>query len=351
MVRGMNRPLELESCIAALLTAAGRQAHVDAIETLSAGGNNRTYRVATASGPCLAKQYFSHAGDLRDRLGSEFAFLTYAAKAAPGWAPAALAADRENGIALYEFIPGCPFRPGEVTAGHVDAAASFFLALNADIHRPAVQLPVASEACFSIGDHLALIEARLKKLKELEPQVAEDREARDLVEAIAASWQSIQAAIHDGARASSLDIAAPLENAQRCISPSDFGFHNALQQPDGQIRFLDFEYAGWDDPAKMAGDFFAQLAVPVPDLQFDRFIETCLAPFLRNEALIARTRLLRPAYRVKWCCIALNVFLPVNLARRKFANPNLDERALKREQLAKATRLFQSILSSDHGLH
>jgi len=343
--------MEIEPRVAALLSAAGMPDKVDAIETLSAGGNNRTYRVTTATGACVAKQYFSHAGDLRDRLGSEFAFLTYAGQAAPGWAPAALAADRETGMALYEYVPGRPLRPGEVTAEHVDAAARFFLALNAADQRAIAQLPVASEACFSIEEHLALIEARLEKLQALEQQVPEDREARDFVEAIVARWQDIKGGIRTGASAAGLEAASPLDNGQRCISPSDFGFHNALLQPDGQLRFLDFEYAGWDDPAKMTGDFFAQLAVPVPANLFEQFITTCLAPFLGHEALKARARLLRPAYQVKWCCIALNVFLPVSLARRKFANPGLDERALKREQLAKATRLFQSILSSDHGLH
>jgi hypothetical protein len=147
------------------------------------------------------------------------------------------------------------------------------------------------------------------------------------------------------------DPAEFLETAQRCVSPSDFGFHNALAQPDGTPRFLDFEYAGWDDPAKMTGDFFAQLAVPVPTNFFDRFVHETTAAFPRPEELFQRARLLRPVYQIKWCCIALNVFLPVNLARRKFANPSLDENALKRAQLTKAANLFQSIVTLDHGLH
>ena len=40
----------------------------------------------------------------------------------------------------------------------------------------------------------------------------------------------------------------------RVLSPSDFGFHNALRRPDGTIVFVDFEYFGWDDPAKMMAD-------------------------------------------------------------------------------------------------
>ena len=41
----------------------------------------------------------------------------------------------------------------------------------------------------------------------------------------------------------------------RCfLSPSDFGFHNILQS-EGRLNFLDFEYAGRDDLAKLLSDF------------------------------------------------------------------------------------------------
>ena len=148
-----------------------------------------------------------------------------------------------------------------------------------------------------------------------------------------------------------IDPSMELDSAQRCVSPSDFGFHNALREADGNIRFLDFEYAGWDDPAKMTGDFFAQLAVPVPANLFGYFVQACVTPFAAPTELIRRAELLRPLYRVKWCCIALNVFLPVHMARRKFADPHLDEAALKRAQLAKAHTLYQSLETSTHGLH
>lgn len=347
----MNRPMDLEPRIASVLSAAGIHDAIDAIEAMSPGGNNRSYRVTVGARTFLVKQYFSHAGDARDRLGSEYAFLLYANRVAPGWTPAALVADRDARMALYEFVAGRHFRPDEVTADHVDAAARFFVALNQQAQRSHADLPVASEACFSIDEHLALIDERLKRLHALDQQVPEDRDARTLIEAIVARWQAMKSDIRLGAAAVELDPATPLEPDRRCISPSDFGFHNALVESDGRIRFLDFEYAGWDDPAKMAGDFFAQLAVPVPAEFFDRFVEACLAPFSTAAQLGTRARLLRGAYQIKWCCIALNVFLPVHLARRKFANPGLDERALKQSQLAKANNLFQSILVTDYGLH
>ena len=122
------------------------------------------------------------------------------------------------------------------------------------------------------------------------------------------------------------------------------------QNASGRIRFIDFEYAGWDDPAKMTGDFFAQLAVPVPGNYFDRFVNETMTLFSQPERMIRRAKILRRAYRVKWCCIALNVFLPHHLERSKFADGNLDVAALQRSQLSKCRTLMQS-LEDDDGLY
>jgi len=130
---------------------------------------------------------------------------------------------------------------------------------------------------------------------------------------------------------------------ERCLSPSDFGFHNALLRPDGSVCFIDFEYAGWDDPAKTVGDFFSHPGVAVSHEQFEPFLARALAPFDNAEQMAARVRLLEPISQMKWCCIILNEFLPAAARRRNFANPVSDAIALKQRQLDKATQLFESL--------
>lgn len=348
----MNILADLHAKFAALLADAGISAPIQSLVPCTAGGNNRTYRIDTPVGAFAVKQYLRHEGDSRDRRGAEFAFLTYAAKAAPGMAPAPMAIDAANSLALHEFVEGRPYAAGEIKWDHVGYAARFFRALNdPDARAQAAGLPIASEACFSIIGHLDLIAARLDRLRAIAAASDEDCTAKTLIEQIHTRWLTLAEEVATTSRSSGLDPAASLEPAQRCVSPSDFGFHNALAQADGTPRFLDFEYAGWDDPAKMTGDFFAQLAIPVPTGFFDQFVREVMMPFRQPDELYCRARLLRPVYQIKWCCIALNVFLPVNLARRTFANPGLDEAALKRMQLAKAATLFQSIPSISYGLH
>lgn len=348
----MNMPVDLTAHIADLLAAAGIRASITSIAPTSVGGNNRIYRVDTTSGTFAAKQYFRHEGDTRDRLAAEYAFLAYAHAAAPGWVPRPFAQDPASGFALHEFVEGAPFAPGAIGLREIDAAIDFFRALNAPQARlAATALPPASESTFSISGHLALIGRRIEQLLVASPASDIDRQGGVLIRDLAQSWRMLEELVLDRARLLAWDPSAPLPREQQCVSPSDFGFQNALQSRAGAIRFLDFEYGGWDDPAKTAGDFFAQLAVPVPGEHFEHFASRIMQPFPDPEGLLARARLLRPVYQVKWCCIALNVFLPVHLARRKFANPALDERALKQAQLIKAETILRSLQGSGHGLH
>lgn len=336
----------------ALLSEAGLAAKVLSATSCTQGRNNRTYRVETTQGSYIIKAYLRQAGDLRDRLASEFAFLSYARQVAPAAVAAPLYQNVQHGLALYEFIDGQPLQPGEVTAAEVKQAAQFFCALNeARAREQALSLPLASEACFSIQEHFNLIESRIALLEKIEMEASEDKQASALVSRLSRYWRQLESELSQTTRSRGLNLQDKLEAGQRCISPSDFGFHNALKRKDGRLCFVDFEYAGWDDPAKMTGDFFSQLALPVPGILFNDFVSEVMQPFIQPEALIYRAHCLRLVYRVKWCCIALNIFLPTHLARYRFANPALDVRDFKQKQLLKAETLIQSLESFNYGLH
>jgi hypothetical protein len=133
---------------------------------------------------------------------------------------------------------------------------------------------------------------------------------------------------------------APRPIAERCLSPSDFGFHNALLLPSGRLVFHDFEYAGWDDPAKLVADFFLQPRLPVPLEHRDDFIRrlaSCLDLPARHMQRIAA---LTPILAVKWVCIVLNDFLPAGEKRYRFADTEGDRQRL---QLGLAHRLLKQL--------
>lgn len=343
--------------LAALLAQRAGLPQPLGVTPLPGGRNNRVYRVdaaADAGGPWLLKRYFSHPGDTRDRLGAEHAFLVFAAALGEARVPRPLARSDEHRAALYSFAPGRALAAGEVRAEHVRQALDLALRLNARREAAAslpltLALPLASEACFSLPEHLELVAGRVARLAALAPAEELDREVLAFVsERLAPALSDARA--HARALAVSEDLT-PLPQDQRCVSPSDFGFHNALLGADGQLTFLDFEYAGWDDPAKLACDFFLQPRVPAPLDCLGWFTDGLAAglgggPDARSGAggLARRVAALLPVYRVKWCCILLGEFLAVAAARRNFSTgrPQGDMRPDAREhQLAQARALLE----------
>jgi len=336
------QPEALKAALAALLGLQPDESERLAAVPFAASGNNRVFAVNAGERRYAAKVYFRHPADNRDRLQSEYAFLSCAVRAGIQCVPKPVACDALNGIGVYEYIEGRKLEAAEIDAGCVDQAAQFILQLNRkSAHEAGRDLPNASEACFSINEHFAMVDGRIARLAGVGTADALDREAGEFVAALTARWQQAKAQILRGAQAAGIEPGAML--AERCISPSDFGFHNALATSDRGICFIDFEYAGWDDPAKLAGDFFSHPAVAVDAAHFDRFVETAMAYSANPAALASRARIMLPVFQVKWCCIILNEFLPDSAQRRRFADPTRDVATRKREQLAKAVSLFERI--------
>jgi hypothetical protein len=329
-----------QAAVARLLARAG---FADSFElvALTGGRNNRVWRVESDRRVLLLKEYFRHPGDQRDRLGTEFAFARFAWEQGLFCVPEPLAADAAGGLALYEFVEGRIIEPGELAAAQVQQAADFFARLNKSrTIAAAQQLPEASEACFSLAEHIACLRRRIERLSGMAVSSETDEQAQALARSLA--WQA-EPMLADLWRRGGADDQ-PLSAQQRCLSPSDFGFHNALVRGDGRLAFFDFEYAGWDDPARSIVDFFCQVAVPVPLMHLATFASTALAPFERDcEDLLRRIGLLFPLYRLKWCCIVLNEFLPESSERRRFSLVGNYPDDRKLAQLKKAQRLMEQL--------
>ncbi|WP_410052560.1 phosphotransferase [Bradyrhizobium sp. SZCCHNR1070] len=305
--------------LAQRFTAETGRGRVRAMARLAGGRNNQVFRVDTEVAPVVLKRYFTDARDSRDRLGAEWSFISHAWSRGIHVVPEPLACDRTEQAGLYGFVAGRKLAAAELTPDHVEAAIDFVLAVNAP---PRAALAPASEACFSLAEHIATVERRVVRLTTLDGEVPHVALARRLVaERLQPAWAAVKDQIVAGAAALGLAMDAAIPDEQICLSPSDFGFHNALIDDAGKLTFLDFEYAGRDDPAKLVSDFFCQPEVPVPLAVHEHFIDRLTDGLGLDAASVARCRLLIDAYQIKWSCIILNEFLPLGAARRAFADP------------------------------
>lgn len=318
------------------------------LSRLGGGANNQVFLADDGKARFVIKSYFRHEADSRDRRAAEFAFSTYAWSRGIRCIAEPVATYPADALSVFTLIGGQPIDAGTLaddTKGDdaIAAALDFVAELNTDRSNDrAAGLPSASEACFSLDAHLVTVAKRVERLRSISSADDIDARLESLVaDELLPAWDCIADETRVLAEARGIAMDAEITDAARCLSPSDFGFHNALRDDAGIYRFFDFEYAGWDDPAKLFADFFCQKAVPVP-LHYAPAAMTRLADML-NLSKIARHRmaLLLAVYQIKWCCILLNEFLPAGRARRSFATDAPDPRPA---QLDKAQQALNGLL-------
>ena len=315
-------------------------------ERFGKGGNSQVYGLKCSdSGQYVAKFYFCHESDKRDRLGVEFGSLSFLWENGVRCVPRPVAVSEEEGCALYEYVEGDKILSDQVTEKDIDYAVTFLTKLSELKSRPgADRLPPASEACFSVDDAITNIEWRLKRLES--PADNHNHLRSFLSDDFKPFWEVLIEWCKEKSTESAFPLDAELPYEERTLSPSDFGFHNALKTREGRIIFFDFEYFGWDDPAKMISDFLLHPAMALSTDLKRRFTSQicCSSAFSGSENLEKRLELLYPLYGLKWCLIFLNEFIPDDLERRSFAGMPLNhKKEVHQEQLLKAKNMLAFI--------
>jgi thiamine kinase-like enzyme len=253
---------------------------------------------------------------------------------------------RDLGCAVYEYVDGEKISPQEVTNADIDVAVQFLDGLKELREREGSgDFSPASEACFSIKAVVENIEARWTRLSGLQSEETPYRALKDFLRTeFKPSFDEILKWCKTSLKRSRLSFDAELLQGERTLSPSDFGFHNALRLRDRRVVFIDFEYFGWDDPAKMISDFLLHPAMPLPEDLRRRFVSGILKEFEGYRSLAERVETVYPLFGLKWCLILLNEFVPELLLRRGFARyENMDRSGIQGEQLTKAKRMLQRV--------
>lgn len=306
---------------------------------IGGGRNSQVYRVDKDQAVrYVMKLYFR---DDRKRRANEFNGLSFLWNNGIRCIPEPLNTDESLGASLFHFISGMPVQSALATETDMDASAEFLLQLREMAKLPgAAQLPSASEAMFSLDAIENNIKNRYRRLHEVDGKIAPYAEMHAFLR-----WNFAPALGELTEWAAKLLLecglsrSAELPAEMRTLSPSDFGFHNALRTESG-LAFVDFEYFGWDDPAKMISDFLLHPGMEISHPLKGRFLRQILQRIRPAHALDSRTRIGYALYGLKWCMILLNEFVPEHLERRLFNDPNLNVEEHQRRQLGKARTML-----------
>jgi Ser/Thr protein kinase RdoA (MazF antagonist) len=306
-------------------------ADVTALTLAGGGGNSRVYRLDAGDAVYALKAYPPPETGRRDRLQTEYAALGFLSAQLPGHVPVPLAADHRRRVALYSWIDGERVTAHDAT--DIAALGTFLrslhgLRLRTGLHRFAP----ASEAIFGNADVLGQIDRRIERLRAL------DETEPELAAFLRERFEPQLAA-----RRTPSDAFATLAEGARTLSPSDFGFHNALRTAGGELVFIDFEYFGWDDPVKLVCDVVLHPAMALGPADRDAFMRTAAVTYGGDPAYPARLRAYLPLIALRWAGIVLNEFLPEVWERRVYAGQQAAWADVKARQLRKAAGLLDQL--------
>jgi len=270
---------------------------------LKGGINNRVYRCGKGTDSYVIKGYSPTAGGLRDRMRAEVEFLIYAAKVAPQYVPKLIHVDLNRRCVVLEHIEGTLYPEGKKpSSGDIKAAVDFFRQLNEprEVARKYILLD-AADGFLRLTEHIDNIRERLSRMST--NHLPNNLKAyggklyRLVQEATIRTAEKLETLIDKGR------LADSIIPEQRCVSPSDFGFHNAIRTAS-HVKFIDFEFAGWDDPAKTCADFILQPRVPIglKKSPLEEVVNT-----LKPEDQMIRADVLKTILSLKWVCITLAI--------------------------------------------
>jgi len=332
-----------------LATLVGRP--IRRLQSVGGGRNSRIYQIVCDDGSMFcAKHYFNHQRDTRNRLEVESEALRFLWGHGVRDIPRPVASDRERNVAVYEWIEGVDVPTNALTTRSIDEAVEFLSRLKAlRAEAASRELPAASEACLSLEAAVRHVERRLARLSAVSSDPSSPQAFRVFLnEGLRPLFDEVVRSSHGRAQRAGWSFTAELALEASTLSPSDFGFHNALRRADGRLAFLDFEYFGWDDPAKMLSDFLLHPAMQIPEALKHRFAAGVFNCFGELPVLPERAALMYPLCALKWCTILLNEFVPEHLDRRRFANDReVSGEQLLDRQLAKAQRMLEHARAAD----
>ena len=212
--------------------------------------------------------------------------------------------DEVLGLGIYSWINGDLIEKPDL--GDLKQAVDFVHKLY-DISKSSntKDIGCATEACLSANDLVDQVEKRIDKLMSVTTEY--DVLKHFLVDQFIPLWQDlVEYAFDEWPSSSRYD---DLKVEYQTLSPSDFGFHNAIRQSD-RLVFVDFEYFGWDDPVKLTADFMWHPAMNL-DVEDSLYWEKSMIDIFSSDPdFEQRLHASKPFYGMRWALIVLNRFLP-----------------------------------------
>ena len=299
-------------------------------------GNSKIFRVESSQGSIALKVYPDLAVDNRLRRNAEWQALKFLQRNKLP-VPKPVQTDAELNWSLIEWIDGSPADPQNQV--HLGQAATFIQNLNQASRAVSSGsvFGLATEACLNPSLIENQINNRLAALKLVKDSALRDFVDNSVSPTLVRTIERSRRLMVDG-------YGANLDQRFWTLSPSDFGLHNAIVTPQGDLVFFDFEYFGWDDPVKLTADVCLHPGMSLDENAQQYWISEAKRLFANDPNFGVRLNALYPLYAIRWALIMLNEYRTDKIKNRLNAQSRMqtDIRGAQVMQLEKAKLMLKN---------
>lgn len=294
-------------------------------ESIRSARNNRVGRVKLTDGTTVvAKRYCRAQAAGRDTATAEQQALHVLATNGVAHIPKSLLFDAKSRLGIFSDVGQHAVALNDINVRKIDEAVDFMRTLiRVGSGLRSADFRDAEEARLCLADYPAALHRRLNRLRQAVTGGAGEG---------CEGWMEllngpVQRLVHKATerfthvmQRTQTDVNARFARRELILSPSDFGFHNAVVGSDGALNFVDFEYFGWDDPAKLLADFVHHAGHQVSWILCKRFVIGVCSALEHGHSVLKRWHQVVDLVGVEWLLIVLNVVDPEILAQRTRAN-------------------------------
>lgn len=268
---------------------------------IDGGRNALVYQLRLQDGDAVKLKIYPGA-ESRYRLSREFTALSAIGDIPSKYTAKPISKNQTLEMALYEWVPGSPAK--EYSRDDIFCCLKFLRELKGlDTHLWRDQLGDASAACFCYSDIKQQIFSRINELKSFNSNLKSSSDLKNFLEGeFLDQFEYFQGLLINDQKSYKL-IEKELPENQRVLSPSDFGSHNAIRSFGGNLVFIDFEYFGYDDPAKLICDFLLHPAMDLTITIQHLWLEGAI--LLYGEKVWERVKAMYPFFALIWVLIII----------------------------------------------
>ncbi|MDC0253257.1 hypothetical protein OAK75_00065 [Bacteriovoracales bacterium] len=314
------------------------------IEPIKRDGNNRITKLSFGDKTEIIKSYFITKGEKKERGLLEFSACKILWENNIKNIPRPIKFNPKLNVALYDYIEGDQIEAHNIPSNDLVKAMSTFIEQSKSIYRTnnLENYFEAADSRQSFRDYTDIIDSRFNSIINGSSQNSLFSHVTNFLQKkVLPLKEIIFKNFLCKLSKSSYSLEVKFSKNERTLSPSDFGPHNMLIDKKGTYQFLDFEYFGQDDAAKLISDIFHHAGFQLSKAQkwmiYDDYVQNSPEDRFFQE----RFSLAIDLIGLEWVLIVLNIASPGSLERRVFANPNLDVKTLITTRLQKAEQMVE----------